>query len=86
MQVIACEEERVLVVSRSADNARMLCLFNYSDQIRVISPSLVGGTMNVLLDSTGCLPPGIRVTIYTTRPETFTTLAPFGVMVYRKEK
>jgi maltooligosyltrehalose trehalohydrolase len=86
MQVVACEEERVLVVSRSADNCRMFCLFNYSDQTRVISPSLVGGTMCVLLDSTGSLPPGSSITVYTTRPETFTTLAPFGVMVCRKEK
>jgi maltooligosyltrehalose trehalohydrolase len=86
MQVVACEEERVLVVYRSVENVRMLCLFNYSDQTRVISPSLAGGTMYVLLDSTGSLPPGSSVTIYTTRPETFTKLAPFGVMVYRKEK
>ena len=86
LQVVVCEEERVLVVNRSVDNVRMLCLFNYSDQTRVINPTLVGGTMNVLLDSTGGLPPGSSVTVYTTRPETFTTLAPFGVIVYRKEK
>jgi hypothetical protein len=86
MQVVACEEERVLVVYRSAENVRMLCLFNYSDQTRVISPSLACGTMHVLLDSTGSLPPGSCVTVYTTRPETFTKLAPFGVMVCRKEK
>jgi hypothetical protein len=64
----------------------LLCLFNFSDQTRIISPSLVGGTMLVLLDSTGCLPPGSNVTVYTTRPETFPTLGPFGVIVYRKEK
>jgi maltooligosyltrehalose trehalohydrolase len=86
MQIVACEEEMVLVVSRGADNVRMLCLFNYSDQTRMISPSLVGGTMNVILDSTGNSPPGSSVTVYATRPETFIKLAPFGVMVYRKEK
>jgi maltooligosyltrehalose trehalohydrolase len=83
MHVVACEEERVLVVTRSVDNVQLLCLFNYSDQTRVISPALVGGTMTVLLDSTRSLAPDSRVTVYTTRPETFTTLAPFGVMVYR---
>ena len=86
MQVVACEEEQVLVVSRSVDNVQLLCLFNFSDQTRIISPALVGGTMIVLLDSTGCLPPGSSVTVYTTRPETFPTLGPFGVIVYRKEK
>ncbi len=86
MQVIACEEEQVLVVNRSVDNVQLICLFNYSDQTRVISPSLVGGTMTVLLDSTRGLSPGFNVTVYTTRPETFPTLAPFGVMIYRKEK
>jgi maltooligosyltrehalose trehalohydrolase len=86
MQVVALEGEQVLAVNRSVDNVQILCLFNYSDQTRVISPSLVGGSMIVLLDSTGDLPPGSNVTVYTTRPETFPTLAPFGVIVYRKEK
>jgi maltooligosyltrehalose trehalohydrolase len=86
MQVITCEEEQVLVVNRSVDNVQLLCLFNYSDQTRVISPALVGGTMIVLLDSTGGLSPGSSVTVYTTRPETYPTLAPFGVIIYRKEK
>jgi maltooligosyltrehalose trehalohydrolase len=85
MQVVACEEERVLVVNRSIGTIHLRCLFNYSDQIRVISPSLVDGRMIVLLDSTGNLPPGSGVTVYTTRPETFPTLPPYGVIVYRKE-
>jgi maltooligosyltrehalose trehalohydrolase len=85
MQVVACEEERVLVVNRSIGNIHLLCLFNYSDQTRVINPSLVGGRMSVLLDSTGNLSPGSIVTVYTTRPETFPALAPYGVIVYRKE-
>lgn len=86
LQIVACEEDQVLAIIRSSDDGQIFCLFNYSDQTRVISPLLVGGTMNVLIDSTGGIPPGSVVTIYTTRPETFRTLAPFGVVVYRKEK
>jgi len=85
MQVVACEEERVLAVNRSIGTIHLLCLFNYSDQTRVINPSLVGGRMIVLLDSTGNLPPGSGVTVYSTRPKTFPVLAPYGVIVYRKE-
>ena len=86
MKVTVCNEEQVLVVNRSVENVQLLCLFNYSDRIRAISPALVGGTMTVLLDSTRGLSPGSIVTVYTTRPETFPTLAPFGVIIYRKEK
>jgi len=86
LQVVACEEDQVLAIIRNSDDGQVFCLFNYSDQTRVISPSLVGGTMNVLLDSTGGMPPGSVVTMYTTRPETFQTLAPFGVIIYRKDK
>ncbi|MGB9081719.1 MAG: malto-oligosyltrehalose trehalohydrolase [Desulfuromonadaceae bacterium] len=86
MQVTAFEEERVLAVIRNSDDGQVLCLFNYSDQNRVIRPPLASGTMSVLLDSTGYYRPGSVVTVYTTRPETFQTLAPFGVTVYRKEK
>ncbi|MHB8057759.1 MAG: malto-oligosyltrehalose trehalohydrolase [Desulfuromonadaceae bacterium] len=86
LQIVASEEERILAIIRSSDDGQLLCLFNYSDQKRVISPALVGGTMNVLLDSSGYYRPGSIVTMYTTRPETFQTLAPFGVVVYRKEK
>jgi hypothetical protein len=86
MQLYTFEEEQVLVINRSVDNVQLLCLFNYSDQTRVISPSVAGGTMHVLLDSTRGLSPGSSVTVYTTRPETFPTLAPYSVMVYRKEK
>ncbi|NVN91752.1 MAG: malto-oligosyltrehalose trehalohydrolase [Desulfuromonadales bacterium] len=85
MQVVACEEEGVLVVNRSIGNVHLLCLFNCSDQTRVISPSLVSGSMTVLLDSTGGLSPGMMITVFTTRPESFPTLAPFGVMIYRKD-
>ena len=86
MQVIAFEDERVLAVTRNSDDVQVLCLFNYSDQNRVIPPPLASGTMSVLLDSTGYYRPGSVVTVYTTRPETFQTLTPFGVTVYRKEK
>lgn len=86
MQIVACEEEQVLAIMRSADDCQVLCLLNYSDQIRVCRPPLAAGTMSVLLDSTGRLSPGSSVTVYTTRPETFPALAPFGVIIYRKEK
>jgi maltooligosyltrehalose trehalohydrolase len=86
LQIVACEEEQVLAIIRSADDGQVLCLLNFSDQIRVINPPLATGTMSVLLDSTGRLSPGMSVTVYTTRPETFPKLAPFGVIIYRKEK
>lgn len=85
MQVIASEEERVLAVIRSADSSQVLCLFNYSDRVRVIRPPLISGAMWVLLDSSGTLLPGSSVNVNAARPETFPTLAPFGVIVYRKE-
>jgi maltooligosyltrehalose trehalohydrolase len=86
MQVVAYEEDRVLVIIRSIGSAQLLCLFNYSDQTHVISPTIVGGTISVLLDSTGTVPTGSSITVYTTRPQTFTKIPPFGVIVYRKEK
>jgi maltooligosyltrehalose trehalohydrolase len=86
MQVIASEEEQMLVIVRTAADDQVFCLFNYSDQQRVIHPSLACGTLCVLLDSTGYFPSGSCVTVYSTRPKTFPTLAPFGVMVYRKDK
>lgn len=86
IQITACEEEQVLAVIRNSNDGQLLFLFNYSDQARVIQPPLASGTMCVLLDSTGYYRPGSMVTVYITRPETFQTLAPFGVVVYRKEK
>jgi maltooligosyltrehalose trehalohydrolase len=86
MQIVACEEELVLAIILITDDGQVLCLLNYSDQIRMIRPPLASGTMSVLLDSTGRLSPGMSVTVYTTRPETFPKLAPFGVIIYRKEK
>jgi maltooligosyltrehalose trehalohydrolase len=85
MQVVVFEDERVLAVTRIADSIQVLCLFNYSNQTRVINPSLASGTLHVLLDSSGNSRPGNSITVYSTRPETFLTLAPFGVNVYRKE-
>jgi maltooligosyltrehalose trehalohydrolase len=85
IQVVACEEESVLAVIRSADGGQVLCLFNYSDQSRVIRPPLTSGRWRILLDSTGNSPPGSCVTVNTASPETYPTLAPFGVIVYRKE-
>lgn len=85
MEVVACEEDRLLAIVRSADDEQMFCLFNFSDQNRVITPQLANGTLRILLDSTGNYPSGSCVTVYSTRPKTFPTLAPFGVMIYRKE-
>ena len=84
MQIVACEEEQVLAVIRSAGGSRILCLFNYSDQSRVLCPPLPSGTWRVLLDSSGNSPPGSCVTVHSARP-TFPTLAPFAVVVYKKE-
>jgi maltooligosyltrehalose trehalohydrolase len=83
MQVVACEEEQVLAIIRSAAGAQVLCLFNYSDQSRVIRPPLISGRLQILLDSTGNSPPGSYVKVNTAYPETFPTLAPFGVIVYK---
>jgi len=85
MHIIAREEEQVLIVNRSGDNIRIFCLFNYSNQTRVISPLFFGNSLHVLLDSTGTLLPGSSVTVDYTRAESFPTLAPFGVMLYLKE-
>jgi hypothetical protein len=60
--------------------------FNYSDQSRVIRPPLLSGRLQILLDSTGNSLPGSFVTVNAARPETFPTLVPFGVIVYKKEK
>jgi maltooligosyltrehalose trehalohydrolase len=85
MQVITFEEQQMLAIIRRAADDQVFCLFNYSDQECVIPPPLASGTLNVLLDSTGNYPSGSSLTVYSTRPNTFPTLAPFGVLVYRKE-
>ncbi|OGU13234.1 MAG: malto-oligosyltrehalose trehalohydrolase [Geobacteraceae bacterium GWC2_53_11] len=83
MQVIADEADQVLAVIRSSDNDRILCLFNYSRHARVVNPAPVNGTLTVLLDSAESVVPGTRLTVHSTRPETFPALDPFGVAVYR---
>jgi len=83
MQVIANEDEQMLTIIRRAGDDQVFCLFNYSDQHRVIPPSLASGTLRILLDSTGNLPSGSCVTVYSTRPKTFPTLTPYGVIVFR---
>jgi maltooligosyltrehalose trehalohydrolase len=85
MQVIASEDEQVLAIIRRAADDQVFCLFNYSDQERVIPPPLASGNLRVLLDSAGNHKPGSCLTVYSTRPKTFPTLAPFGVFVYRKD-
>ncbi len=86
IQVIAGEEEQLLTIIRNSGDDQVFCLFNFSNQDRVIPPSLACGTLQVLLDSTGNYPSGSCVTVYSTRPKTFPTLAPYGVMVYRALK
>lgn len=85
LQVVACEEDRILALVRSTGDSQVLCLFNCSDQSRTIRPPLVSGTLRVLLDSTGNSTPGSSVTVANRLPESFPALAPFGVIVYRKE-
>jgi maltooligosyltrehalose trehalohydrolase len=83
MEVIANEDEQLLAIIRGGNDKQVFCLFNCSDQSRVIAPPLANGTLHVLLDSTGSYPAGSCITVYSTRPATFPTLAPFGVIVYR---
>jgi maltooligosyltrehalose trehalohydrolase len=85
MQIFVCEEEQVLVIIRNADHGQVICVFNYSGQNRVCRLTQVIGTLRVLLDSSGRLVTGSRVTVEADRPETFQTLAPFGVIVYSRE-
>ena len=85
MQVIASEEEQVLTIIRRVADDQVICLFNYSDHDRLISPQLTSGDLRVLLDTTENYRPGSCLTVFSTRPNTFPTLAPFGVFVYRKE-
>lgn len=85
IEVVACEEERLLVVTRRAGRERQISLFNFSDQTRSVAPPLVAGTLTVLLDSTGSLKPGSKWIVYATRPNSFPTIAPFGVIVYQTE-
>ena len=85
MQVVICEEQHVLAVIRRSDRGQLLCLFNFSDQDCVVRPPLASGIMSLILDSTGNIQPGSSVTVYSTRPETFPTLVPFGFKVYRKD-
>jgi hypothetical protein len=86
MQIGADEEERQLAVIRDAGGSQLHCRFNYSDQGRVIRhPSPIGGRLHVLFDSSGISPPGSCLTVDAARPETFPALAPFGVLVFKKE-
>jgi maltooligosyltrehalose trehalohydrolase len=84
-QVITFEEQQMLAIIRRAADDQVFCLFNYSNQECIIPPPLASGTLHVLLDSSGNYPPGSSMTVYSTRPNTFPTLAPFGVLVYQKE-
>ena len=85
IRVVAGEEERLLAVTRSTGASRVLALFNLSDQSRLVGPPLASGTLRLLVDSTGEGKPGSVTTIDPARPESFPTLAPFGVRVYQKE-
>jgi len=85
MQVIANEDEQLMAVIRNTGDSQLFCLFNYSDQSRLIQPPISIGTLSFLLDSTGTYPLGSNWTVYATRPNSFLTIAPFGVIVYHKE-
>lgn len=84
MEIVADEDDQVLVVIRRAGGDEVLCFFNYSDQSRILRPPLLAGELQVLLDSSGHSPPGQKIVVNSARPETFPTLAPFGVLVYRQ--
>ncbi len=86
IQVVANNGEAFLAVIRNAGRSQLLCLFNFSDQSRVITPPLAHGTLRILLDSTGSSPQGSCITVFPTRPNTFPTLAPFSVIVYITER
>ncbi|MDD2366817.1 MAG: malto-oligosyltrehalose trehalohydrolase [Desulfuromonadaceae bacterium] len=86
MQVLGMEEERMLAIIRNIADEQLFCLFNFSDRDCIIPPSLAGGNIRIMLDSTGRYPAGSCMTVYSTRPATFPTLAPFGVIVYRTER
>lgn len=83
MQVTSSEEELLLAVTRRSGNIQTVCLFNYSEQHQSIRPPFAEGTLEVLLDSTGCFLPGRTVTITENHSETFPLIAPFGVIVFQ---
>jgi maltooligosyltrehalose trehalohydrolase len=85
MQIIADEDEQVLAIIRTAGDDKMFCILNYSDQIRIVKPPLANGNLRILLDSTGTYPSGSSQSVYSTRPATFPIVAPFGVILFRKE-
>jgi hypothetical protein len=84
VQIAAGEDDRMLAVVRSGDGGQLVCLFNYSDQSRVIRPPLAGTTVHILLDSAEIRPPGSCVPVNPSRPD-LPTLAPYAVVVYKKE-
>lgn len=83
LQIVADADERLLVLRRCADNGEIRCLFNFSEQSRVLRPPLAAGTLEILLDSSGQLAPGSLLVVDSSCPETFPTLTPFGVIVCR---
>lgn len=85
LQVVADEPNRVLILIRRCATDQLLCLFNYSDQTRVISPDTVSGSLQVLLDSAGAIPSGSTIDVYVTRSESWLTLPPYSAMVCRKD-
>lgn len=85
IQLVAYEEEAVLAIIWGYENSRILCLFNYSDRNFTIPPQIASGNLHVLLDSSGNSAPGECISVFANRQSTFPTLAPFGVIVYRKE-
>ncbi len=86
MHIVVCEEKQLLVIYRNAGPSQVICLFNYSGNSLICFPPLVVGTLRVLLSSSAVPMAETLRTVDPNRPETFPTLAPFGVSVYRKEQ
>lgn len=84
MAIVANKEEQVLAINRCSGHDQILCLFNYSEQLRPVSSALAGGELEVLLDSSGSSLPGSRLFVNRSDPESLPLLAPFGVIVCRK--
>lgn len=86
MEIIADEGTQLLTVIRNCNGEQVICLFNYSDQNRVVQLPAVNGTLRLLFDSTGSYSPSSSVTLTVGHSAALPMLAPFGVVVYQKEQ
>jgi len=81
LQVIADETNQLLILIRHRSVDQLICLFNYSGQVRMVDDELLCGPLTVLLDAAGKYAAGSAVTVYHTRPESRLELGPYGVLV-----